>query len=205
MKLLRLLVCSALLTPLIHAQAPAAAPMPAPAVVPGDAPASVASVEKLLDVLQVKKMIEAVPQQANMMVTNMEHQVWAGENLSPRAQAEADKTTRDVMKDMFSEMTWDKMKGMYVDLYTKNFSQAEVDAAIAFYQSPVGQSFVKKQPIVMRQAAIAMQSRMGPMITKLKDTLKQSIEQAKAEDAADAAAPAEAATPPAAPATPAGK
>lgn len=37
-------------------------------------------------------------------------------------------------------------------LYAKNYSEEELDALVAFYESPAGQSILKKQPQVMAQA-----------------------------------------------------
>jgi hypothetical protein len=203
MKLIKVLLCAVILSPIVRADTPVAAPAPA-AVAVTPALASPESVEKLLEILQLKKLVESLPGQMTQMSKSAQAQIYAGEHLTPEQQKTAEDINAKVLADVTSELSWDTLKGLYIEVYTKNFTQDEIDAAIAFYQTPAGQSFVKKQPAVMQQAVIAMQGRIIPIIKKLRQTVQDSVTQAKALQPAPAVAAPDAAAP-AAPAPAAGK
>jgi uncharacterized protein len=57
------------------------------------------------------------------------------------------------------EMTWDKLRPVYVQIYQESFTQEEIDGLIAFYESPAGFAFVEKMPFVMQKSMSIMQSR----------------------------------------------
>ena len=54
-------------------------------------------------------------------------------------QAKADATLNKVVG-------WDKLEPEMVKLYTKGFSEAELNELIAFYKSPLGQKVLKQMP-----------------------------------------------------------
>ena len=81
---------------------------------------------------------------------------------------------------MREEMTWDKLRRLYVQIYQQSFIQEEIDGLIAFYESPAGVAFVEKMPFVMQKSMSIMQSRMAPMIEKMKAAMKEAIAEPKA-------------------------
>ena len=81
---------------------------------------------------------------------------------------------------MREEMTWDKLRPLYVQIYQESFTQEEIDGLIAFYESPAGVAFVEKMPFVMQKSMSIMQSRMAPMMEKMKAAIKEAIAEPKA-------------------------
>jgi hypothetical protein len=78
------------------------------------------------------------------------------------------------------EMTWDKLRPLYVQIYQESFTQEEIDRPIAFYESPAGVAFVEKMPFVMQKSMSIMQSRMAPMMEKMKAAMKEALGLAQA-------------------------
>ena len=67
------------------------------------------------------------------------------------------------------------MKSKFVKIYADVFNEKEINELIAFYQSPIGQKFLKKSPQLMKLGAqIGMQeaqSKQQHLIKKLKPFL----------------------------------
>ena len=65
------------------------------------------------------------------------------------------------------ELSWDKVKDQYVQAYREMFSQEEIDGLMAFYQTPVGQSLMNKQPELTNRTMAILQQRMAPVMQKI--------------------------------------
>jgi hypothetical protein len=78
---------------------------------------------------------------------------------------------------MREELSWEFMESMMMEVYTKTFSQDEVDGMLAFYASPAGRSVITKMPIAMQHSMQVMQQRMTIMIPKLQQMQKEMIAQ----------------------------
>jgi hypothetical protein len=135
------------------------------------APPSDQSINELLDVMNMPRMMDQI-------LTNMDQEIKAGmqrglqqslRGREPTAEqrAEVDKFQKKLMGIMRDELTFDKVKDIYVRVYRETFTQEEVNGLIAFYKSPAGKAYVEKVPSVMQRAGAEMQSRIGPMVQKL--------------------------------------
>jgi len=58
------------------------------------------------------------------------------------------------------DLTWESIKPEVVKEMQSNFSQEEVDAAVAFYTSPLGKAFVQALPLVKRKTSLLIRSRL---------------------------------------------
>ncbi len=60
--------------------------------------------------------------------------------------------------DRFMEkVTVEEMDALLVPIYERNFTDAEIDAMIAFYETPEGQSMIAKMPTVMQESMLSGQ------------------------------------------------
>ena len=73
-----------------------------------------------------------------------------------------------------------KLKPMYVEIYTTNFTQEEIDGLISFYESPAGKAFVAKMPAVVQAIMAEMPKRMRPMMQKMEQVGKEMQEELEA-------------------------
>jgi uncharacterized protein len=135
------------------------------------APPSDQSINELLDVMNMPRMMDQI-------LANMDQEIKAGmqrglqqslRGREPTAEqrAEVDKFQKKLMGIMRDELTFDKVKDIYVRVYRETFTQEEVNGLIAFYKSPAGKAYVEKLPSVMQRVGAEMQSRIGPMVQKL--------------------------------------
>ncbi len=72
------------------------------------------------------------------------------------------------------EMTWARLRPIYVRVYQEIFTQDEVNAITAFYKTPAGAASIDKLPVVLQKSMTESQALMGPMIERFK-TIQQKV------------------------------
>jgi uncharacterized protein len=133
------------------------------------------SVEKLMELTEVSKMMEAMQHQVQNMFNGMSKQLGVSEKEKPKF----DKYMTQVSELMAEYMKWSTFKEPMIDIYTKHFSEHEVQGLIKFYQSDIGQSMTKKMPLVMQDSMVVSQELMKglmPKIQSLAMKMKSEIE-----------------------------
>jgi hypothetical protein len=148
------------------------------------APPSDQSINQLLQLTKVDKQMDSVLAQMEGAMKASLQRLTQGKPLSVDEQAMLDKQQAKMSAILKEEFSWDKVKNQYVQAYREMFTQEEIDGLIAFYRTPVGQSFVSKQPELMKRTMTIMQQRMTPMmqrIQKMSEETALELKKAKAE------------------------
>lgn len=144
-----------------------------------NAAASVTSVEKLLQVMKVEKQLDlmytqTLPAMQQGMRQALTQQVGA---------AEADKAAQSIAPKVNAvireELSWAKLRPEFVQVYAETFSQAEIDAMIQFYSTPTGAGLVDKMPQVAQRSAVMMQKRMGPVMQRVMQVVRDEAPKAQ--------------------------
>ena len=139
------------------------------------------SVEKLLAVTYSESMMDSVYlSMEKMMQQNLKQSGLNSPALTAEGQRVRDAFPAKLMAVMREEMNWAKMKPMYIKMYSETYDQEEIDGLIAFYSSPVGQSYQKKMPLVIQSVMSEMQGLMKSFIPKIKIAVDKAAEEAKA-------------------------
>jgi hypothetical protein len=143
------------------------------------APPSDASIATLLAVTQSNKMLDTMYASMEQSIRQGMQAAAGNRTLSPEQARIMELAPARLASLMREEMSWAKMEPMVVQIYRDNFDQAEVDGLIAFYQSPVGQSFVTKMPVVMQRSMEASHTQLQAFMPKLQAAMKQVIQEAR--------------------------
>ena len=174
-------------TPLLFAAAmlaccigsgPASAEPPA-ASVPADARPTDASIRQLLEVMQAKTLVDAIPKQMDAYFTATLNRFAEGKQMSAEQQQAIDRKREDLNALMKENFNWESMQSIYLEVYGKTFSQAEIDSMIAFYSSPAGRAVVVKLPLAMQNTLTIMQQRMQTLMPKIQEMAKDTAAQIK--------------------------
>jgi uncharacterized protein len=141
------------------------------------APPTDQSIEQMLRVMQVEKMLDQmVTQMDTGMRKGMEQaiqQSLKGKVPTPAQQAQISDFQTKLSSMVKDELSYAKMKDVYLQVYRETFTQEEINGIIAFYSSPAGQAMVQKTPVAMQKASALMQGRIGPMTQKLHGMMEQ--------------------------------
>ena len=109
---------------------------------PGQAaPATTASIDKLLILAKTEKVSELFIAQLDKGVTMGVQRALNGRAPTAADQAVIDSMRRQITAAAKDTLSWPKLKSLYEKVYADIFSQEEMDGLIAFYSSPTGQAF----------------------------------------------------------------
>ena len=90
---------------------------------------------------------------------------------------------------MAEALRWDKLKDDYVALYAETFTAEEMKDLIAFYKSPTGQAFTRKQPELTRRTVEMSQKLMMQIMPKIQAMAREMAEPASPPMAKEKACP----------------
>ena len=143
------------------------------------APPSEQSILTLLDLTQAQSMLESSMGNMEKMVRQGMVQASAGKELTDEQKRVLEVAPGKIVAAMREQLNWDTLKPMYLTIYKESFDQTEIDGLIAFYRSPIGQSFIAKMPVVMQKTVGLMQQQMQQFLPRLQESMKQALEDAK--------------------------
>src|SRR4051812_31679076 len=106
------------------------------------APPSKESVEKLLVATEVEKLLGSMQEQIDGVMKNTMVQAFRGQELPAEARDFSDRFQQKMMANLKSELSWERMKELYIRVYSETFTQEEIDGLLDFYGSPAGKAFV---------------------------------------------------------------
>lgn len=134
-------------------------------------PASTASIQRLLELTNTPQLYDATMKQMSTILDK--HSGRLMNQIPPEKQAKFKEMLKKMDAMVQEEMSWKKMAPEYVKIYAETFTQKEIDDLIAFYNTPSGQSFIKKQPLVLQRTMALSQEKMGIMMGRLPGMVQQ--------------------------------
>ncbi len=139
-----------------------------------------ASLNELLAVTNVQRMLADMDAQTNQMMNGVLQQSMQGKQIN-----EAEKKALNNMKNRMTallkaEYTWEKVKPHFMKIYRDSFTQDEVNGMIAFYKTPAGKAVVNKMPVVMEKTMVYTQSIMQGVMPQMQKIQQDFIAEMKA-------------------------
>ncbi len=126
---------------------------------------------QLLDQLSIQKSYDG----AFASMSKMQEQMMAGQKMTPDQKTKFQKQMQASMDAAKTAMSWESIKPIFVKIYADNFDEAELNGLIAFYKTPVGQTWIEKQPVIQ---AATMQE-MAKMMPKIQAAIMKSMDTGK--------------------------
>lgn len=141
-------------------------------------PPNAASREKvlqLLNLIDIKKTTDIAMRTAIQQIKA---------NAMQSIQQEVPTSTPEEMKrfnDLIDGVTQDTLGSLHIDemievivpVYQRHFTDADLDAVLAFYSSPTGQKFLNETPQILQETMAAM----GPLQQKMMQEMMQKMQQ----------------------------
>ena len=142
------------------------------------ATASDASIDELLVITNAEQAVDDTFALVERQLLQGIQQSVSGKTLSAEQQRTLDAGMSTFMQTVRAEFTWQTVKPMYIQAYRETFDQAEVDGIIAFYQSPAGQAYATKLPILSQKMTTATQTHLQQLLPKIRDGLRTVLSEA---------------------------
>lgn len=130
--------------------------------------------EELLNLLNVKETQQKALTMFQQMIVSQIQRI-NPPTKDPAVQAKMANFIKKIMDVMRDGMSWDKMKDQYITLYAETYTEPELKDIIAFYKTPSGKAFIKKQPEILKRSFELSQKIMTGLMPKIQ-TMTQQFE-----------------------------
>jgi hypothetical protein len=142
------------------------------------APASDASIEKLLGLMKAPSTLDGIFGIIQGQIGQSLQETFAGKSLTPQQQKVIDQLPSTVMASVKQDLSWDKVKPIYIDAFRDTFDQAEIDGISAFFASPAGQAYANKQGMLTQRTNAALESKMQPLLARAQAAVVAALKDA---------------------------
>ncbi|MFC1751095.1 DUF2059 domain-containing protein [Pseudomonadota bacterium] len=121
------------------------------------------NIEALLSLTNAESTVDGMYAQMGSMMQGMAQQL----GIKPSERELFNQYMEKLFSTMKAEMSWDKMKAPMIDIYTKHYSNKELQDMVAFYKSESGKSMIEKMPMVIQDSMQVSQSMMKDFVPKM--------------------------------------
>lgn len=142
-------------------------------------PADDARIDRLLEVTRARAMLDATLPQIEASQRQMLAQMTAGRELDAAQQQRIDSLLASSSSAVRKALSWENLAPVYRDIYRQTFTGEDIDAIIAFYESPAGQRMLEKMPALMQNTMTAMQRLIVPMLQQMERDLAAEVSAAE--------------------------
>jgi hypothetical protein len=143
------------------------------------APASAASVEKLVALNGAQKALEqavgGIEAQVRQQIVNNLMQQNGGAPLTPQQQTAVNKMVPGLGAVLRQEMSWARLKVPYIELYQAQLNQAEVDRLIELYEDPAYVALMQKMQVVNGQSARLVQQQLPGILQRVQPVIENAM------------------------------
>ena len=143
------------------------------------APADDARIDRLLEVTRAREMLDATLPQIEASQQQMLAQMTAGRELDAAQRQRIDALLASSSSAVRKALSWENLAPVYRDIYRQTFTGEDIDAIIAFYESPAGQRMLEKMPALMQNTMTAMQRLIVPMLQQMEHDLAAEVSAAE--------------------------
>jgi hypothetical protein len=150
--------------------------LPAALLAPPAFAADEAKVDELMVILQLDKMNAQMLEmmdgvlEKSFLDTSAQHGLTEAQIAARRPQLQR---MKNAMRDVLS---WEALAPEYRKIYIELLTDAEVDAAIAYYRSPAGASMMAKMPQLMQRGMEVGQRRAAEVMPRVMAEMQQAVE-----------------------------
>jgi hypothetical protein len=166
---------------------------PAATTIPPDQQATTEQIEKLFEVMRLRKQMESmmnmmprvVEQSYRTEMKNINAQLPPGKRIMPQDQVAAEKVMNKYMQQALSIYPVDEMIADAIPVYQRHISGFDIDTVTAFYSSPTGQRLLDEQPAIISEYMAIVMSHMQDRSKRLTDAMEAEIQQIVKPDLTD--------------------
>jgi hypothetical protein len=132
----------------------------------------------LFDAIQLRRTLSSSQEIAMKNAVSVAQQMFQ-QQVGPD-KPQMDEMVKGVMEDVRRAFSVDEMVEAVIPIYQRHFTTADIDAFLAFQNSPVGKKMTDLQPVMMKEsseAVTAIQQRALPeLMKKLDERVRKALE-----------------------------
>ena len=138
-------------------------------------PADDARIDRLIEISRTRQTLDAMLPQIEASQRQMAAQMAGDRELDAAQQQRLDRILEGSAAAIRKAMAWENLAPMYRDIYRQTFTGEDIDAIIAFYETPTGQRMLDKMPELMQNTMAAMQRLVMPMLQDVERELAAEV------------------------------
>lgn len=139
--------------------------------------AAIAATDKSHQLAEELLILNNVKAQIDVMYVQM-NQMLMGQVDSANVPAEKHQELKDITTSiLFENMSWEKMKGEYIELYASTFTEDELAGIIEFSKSPLGKKLALKTPTLVQKSMMIGQQRAQSVIPRVQTAIQEYAEE----------------------------
>ena len=142
-------------------------------------PADDARIDRLIEISRTRQPPDAMLPQIEASQHQMAAQMAGDRELDAAQQQRLDRILEGSAAAIRKAMAWENLAPMYRDIYRQTFTGEDIDAIIAFYETPTGQRMLDKMPELMQNTMAAMQRLVVPMLQEMERELAAEVSAAQ--------------------------
>lgn len=137
-----------------------------------------AKAEQLIDATGIEHSVIGMQQQL-MQAAAQRYMMAAQQRGLDEGQAASGRPAMEALfQDIQNTLSWDAMKPDVVRVHSEVFTDAEIDAALAFYTSAEGRSFMDKQERLMERTGEVAERRVSESMPRFEAAIEAAVETA---------------------------
>jgi len=140
------------------------------------APPSDESILKMMDALQLQTTLDQMVAQMDSGMKAALKESMKGKELNPLQTAELGQLQLKMSAAIKEDLSFAKVKDVYLQVYRETFTQDEVNGINAFLTSAAGKAMLTKTDAATKKASSLLQQRMGPTLQRIKVMQHQFIQ-----------------------------
>jgi uncharacterized protein len=134
----------------------------------------------LFEAIQLRRTMQTTQDLAMQNATNVAQQMMRQNGVTPTAetQRQMEALTKGIMEDVRAVLPVDEMLEAVIPIYQRHFTSEDIDAIIAFQNSPVGKKAASLQPVMAQESIevlTPLQQRALPELMKRMNERIQKI------------------------------
>ena len=132
------------------------------------APPSDESILKMMSALQLQGSLDQMVAEVDAGMKAALKQQVQGKQMTPLQEAQVGQLQTRMSATIKEDLSFAKMKYIYLKVFRDTFTQEEVNGINAFYSSPAGKAMMEKIPSATKKASTLLQEHLEPTIRKVK-------------------------------------
>src|SRR5260370_39844217 len=131
-------------------------------------PSKEAKIVRVLALMKAEALTDQVFEQMKAETASI-----SAPNASEKERAHAREIQAKIMDLVKDRMSWEKMRPVYVKMYSETFTDEEIDAMLAFYQCPAGRAMLEKMPKLVAKIMALAQSQLAGLMPEIERLVKE--------------------------------
>ena len=138
-----------------------------------------AKIDEMLALVNADALMKQVFEQMNRQMDTMVKTLADQYKIPAEKRGDLAAVTKKMTDILVEDLSWARMKPIYIRIYEDVYTEEELDGLLAFYKSPVGQSFLKKTPVIMQKSVESVQGLMPQIMADVQKAATDSLQQLK--------------------------